>query len=149
LLTPDSPFDRYLRGDEHAITAQQAQGYQLFKENKCATCHTGKTLGGQSYEPLGLRKDYFNADISDADIGRMNVTKNERDLFRQKVPTLRNITLTAPYFHRGDVATLDEAVKQMMVYQVGEKPSQQDVDDIVAFLGSLQGHYQPYVLRKN
>lgn len=146
LLTPDSPFDRYLRGDEHAITAQQAHGYQLFKENKCATCHIGKTLGGQSYEPLGLKKDYFIADISEADIGRMNVTKKERDLFRQKVPTLRNITLTAPYFHRGDVATLDEAVKQMMVYQVGKKASQQDVNDIVAFLGSLQGQYQPFVL---
>lgn len=149
LLTPDSPFDLYLRGDEHAITTQQAHGYQLFKQNKCATCHTGKTLGGQSYEPLGLRKDYFNAEITDADIGRLNVTKNERDRFRQKVPTLRNVTLTAPYFHRGDVATLDEAVKQMMVYQVGETPSQQDVDDIVAFLGSLQGHYQPYILMRN
>jgi len=146
LLTPDSPFDRYLRGDDEAITVQQARGYQLFKEHKCATCHMGKTLGGQSYEPLGLRKDYFTTDFNDADIGRLNVTKNDRDRFRQKVPTLRNITLTAPYFHRGDVATRDEAVKQMMIYQVGEKPSQPDVDDIVAFLGSLQGHYQPYNL---
>ncbi len=73
----------------------------------------------------------------------MNVTHNERDRLRQKVPTLRNIALTAPYFHRGDVATLDEAVKLMLRYQVGTELPQSDVDDIVAFLQSLNGVYQP------
>lgn len=144
LITPNSPFDRYLRGDEKALTEQQKRGYQLFKDNRCATCHAGKNFGGLSYEPLGLRKDYNFGVITDADIGRMNVTKEERDRLRQKVPSLRNIELTAPYFHRGDVKTLDEAVKQMLEYQVGTTLSQKDVDDIVEFLKSLTGVYTPY-----
>lgn len=146
LITPDAPFDNYLRGDDNAITAQQKHGYQLFKENKCATCHTGKILGGRSFEPLGLKKDFGFGEVTAADIGRMNVTKEVRDRLRQKVPTLRNVALTAPYFHRGDVKTLDEAVKQMLKYQVGTTLPQKDVDDIVAFLNTLNGVYTPYPL---
>lgn len=144
LITPDSPFDKYLRGDDNALTARQKRGYQLFKDNKCATCHTGKILGGRSYEPLGLKKEFGFGEITAADIGRMNVTNEVRDRLRQKVPTLRNVALTAPYFHRGDVATLDEAVKQMLKYQVGTTLAQGDVEDIVAFLESLNGVYSPY-----
>lgn len=144
LITPDSPFDRYLRGDDKALTAQQMHGYQLFKDNKCATCHTGKILGGQAFEPLGLKQDFAFGKVTSADIGRLNVTQGERDRFRQKVPTLRNVALTAPYFHRGDVPTLDEAVKLMLKYQVGTSLPQKDVDDIVAFLESLNGVYTPY-----
>jgi cytochrome c peroxidase len=144
LITPNSPFDKFLRGDESALTAQQKQGYKLFKENKCATCHSGKILGGRSFEPLGLKKDFGFGDITPADIGRMNVTQDTRDRLRQKVPTLRNVALTAPYFHRGDISTLDEAVKQMLKYQVGTSLPQQDVDDIVAFLHSLNGVYTPH-----
>lgn len=144
LITPDSPFDKYLRGDDNAITAQQKRGYQLFKENKCATCHTGKILGGRSFEPLGLKKDFGFGEVTAADIGRMNVTKEVRDRLRQKVPTLRNVALSAPYFHRGDMATLDEAVKEMLKYQVGTTLPQNDVDDIVAFLHTLNGVYTPY-----
>ena len=136
LITPDSPFDRWLRGDENALTAQQKKGYQLFKDNKCATCHGGIILGGRSFEPLGLKKDFNFGEITAADIGRMNVTKEERDKLRQKVPGLRNVALTAPYFHRGDVPTLDGAVKLMLRYQVGKELPQEDVDDIVAFLKS-------------
>lgn len=145
LITPDSPFDNWLRGDSTALTAQQLHGYQLFKENKCATCHGGMILGGRSFEPLGLKKDYEFGEVTAQDIGRMNVTSEERDKLRQKVPTLRNVELTAPYFHRGDVATLDEAVKLMLRYQVGKELPQKDVDDIVAFLKSLTGVYTPYV----
>lgn len=145
LITPDSPFDNWLRGDSTALTAQQLHGYKLFKENKCATCHGGMILGGRSFEPLGLKKDYEFGEVTVQDIGRMNVTSEERDKLRQKVPTLRNVELTAPYFHRGDVATLDEAVKLMLRYQVGKELPQKDVDDIVAFLKSLTGVYTPYV----
>lgn len=144
LITPDSPFDNWLRGDDNAMTMQQNHGYQLFKDNKCATCHGGTILGGRSFEPLGLKRDFNFGEITAADIGRMNVTSEARDRLRQKVPGLRNVALTAPYFHRGDVATLDEAVKLMLRYQVGTELPQQDVDDIVAFLESLTGVYTPY-----
>lgn len=144
LITPNAPFDRYLRGDASALTAQQKHGYQLFKDNRCATCHAGVSMGGESYEPLGLMADYPFGKLTSADIGRMNVTQDLRDRLRQKVPTLRNVELTAPYFHRGDVKTLDEAVKLMLKYQVGVTLPQKDVDDIVAFLKSLNGVYTPY-----
>ncbi len=130
------------------LTAQQKKGYQLFKDNKCATCHGGIILGGRSFEPLGLKKDFNFGEITAADIGRMNVTKEERDKLRQKVPGLRNVALTAPYFHRGDVPTLDGAVKLMLRYQVGKELPQEDVDDIVAFLHSLNGVYTPYMQDK-
>lgn len=145
LITPDSPFDNWLRGDENALTAQQKHGYQLFKENKCATCHGGVILGGRSFEPLGLKQDFDFGELSPADIGRMNVTSEVRDKLRQKVPGLRNIALTGPYFHRGDVTTLDEAVTLMLRYQVGTTLPQKEVDDIVSFLESLTGVYTPYV----
>ncbi|CAI1004693.1 Cytochrome c551 peroxidase precursor [Serratia liquefaciens] len=144
LITPDSPFDNWLRGDDKAMMMQQKHGYQLFKDNKCATCHGGTILGGRSFEPLGLKRDFNFGEITAADIGRMNVTSEARDRLRQKVPGLRNVALTGPYFHRGDVATLDEAVKLTLRYQVGTELPQQDVDDIVAFLESLTGVYTPY-----
>ncbi|VEI70070.1 Cytochrome c551 peroxidase precursor [Serratia fonticola] len=97
LITPDSPFDRYLKGDSDALTAQQKHGYQLFQQNKCGTCHTGVNLGGQSYEVMGLKADYFTArgNPTEADLGRYNVTKNDSDRHRFKTPTLRNIAQTA------------------------------------------------------
>lgn len=148
LITPDSPFDNWLRGDENALTAQQKHGYQLFKDNKCATCHGGVILGGRSFEPLGLKRDFNFGQITAADIGRMNVTREIRDRLRQKVPGLRNVALTGPWFHRGDVATLDEAVKLMLRHQVGTELPQKDIDDIVAFLESLTGVYIPYLKSK-
>lgn len=144
LITPNAPFDNWLRGDDSALTAQQKRGYALFKENKCATCHGGVILGGRSFEPLGLKAEYDFGEVTPADIGRMNVTNEVRDRLRQKVPGLRNVALTAPYFHRGDVPTLDEAVKLMLRYQVGTGLPQAEVDDMVAFLESLTGVYTPY-----
>lgn len=144
LITPNAPFDNWLRGDDSALTAKQKRGYALFKENKCATCHGGVILGGRSFEPLGLKAEYDFGEVTPADIGRMNVTNEVRDRLRQKVPGLRNVALTAPYFHRGDVPTLDEAVKLMLRYQVGTGLPQADVDDMVAFLESLTGVYTPY-----
>ncbi|MBB2469366.1 cytochrome-c peroxidase [Escherichia coli] len=144
LITPDSPFDNWLRGDSGALTPRQVRGYALFKEHKCATCHGGVILGGTSYEPLGLKRGYDFGDITSADIGRMNVTQDLRDRLRQKVPTLRNVALTAPYFHRGDIPDLHQAVKLMLRHQVGRELPQGDVDDIVAFLESLTGIYTPH-----
>jgi cytochrome c peroxidase len=99
LVTPDSRFDRYLRGDARAIDPREQRGYALFKENACASCHVGRSLGGQSMEIMGLRGDYFaerGGKVTDADLGRFAVTGAARDRHRFKVPNLRNIALTAP-----------------------------------------------------
>ena len=102
LITPNSDFDRYLKGDKTALSEQQVRGYELFKQHKCDTCHTGVAMGGQSYEYMGLYGDYFKdrgTPLTDADEGRFAQTKDPFDMHRFKVPTLRNIALTAPYFH--------------------------------------------------
>jgi cytochrome c peroxidase len=145
LITPNSPFDRYLKGDESALTAQQKHGYQLFQQNKCGTCHTGVNLGGQSYELMGVKADYFavRGKPTEVDLGRYNVTKNEADRNRFKTPTLRNIAQTAPYFHDGSVNSLNQAVKDMLKYQVGVNLPENDVNDLVALLESMSGKYQP------
>lgn len=145
LLTPDAPFDQWLRGDENALTAQEKRGYELFVANKCATCHGGIIMGGRSFEPLGLKEDFNFGEVTAADIGRMNVTEEQRDRLRQKVPGLRNVAITGPYFHRGDVTTLHEAVQLMLRHQVGRSLPNKDIDDIVAFLNSLTGVYKPYI----
>ena len=104
LVTPNSPFDRYLKGDKQALTAEQVEGYALFKEYNCATCHAGVNMGGLSYELMGKRADYFKdreinakSGLTDADNGRWAQTKVERDRYRFKTPTLRNVALTWPY----------------------------------------------------
>jgi cytochrome c peroxidase len=145
-LTTPSRFDNYLKGDKTALTSREARGYMLFKTNKCATCHVGSNLGGQSFEQMGLKADYFvqrGEPLTDADLGRYNVTQKERDRYRFKTPTLRNIELTQPYFHDGSVDNLHEAVRIMLKYQVGKTLPEQDVNDIVAFLKTLTGSYEP------
>jgi len=113
LITPDSRFDQYLRGKVEAITAAEKAGYRLFKKHACATCHVGELLGGQSFELMGRAEDYFRkrSNVGEPDYGRYNVTKIERDRYRFKVPTLRNIALTAPFFHDGSTKDLHEAVR--------------------------------------
>ena len=121
LLTPNSRFDRYLKGQKDAITADEIAGYDLFKKYDCATCHVGEILGGQSYELIGVQHDYFadrQAEMTEEDNGRFKQTKAERDRHRFKVPGLRNIELTAPYFHDGSMATMDDAVRAMAKYQL-------------------------------
>lgn len=149
LTTPDSPFDRYLAGDASALTADEIEGYRLFKENDCATCHAGQTLGGQSFEYMGIAEDYFAARtpeiaMNDDDKGLYGFTGNERDLHKFKVANLRNVALTPPYLHDGSAPTMDEAVKVMMRFQTGEEYTQQDVDRIVDFLRTLTGKH-PYL----
>ena len=145
LITPNSPFDKYLRGDNAAITAEAKRGYELFKEYNCATCHVGVNLGGESYELMGLREHYFAArdmEMTEEDNGRFKQTQLERDRHRFKVPGLRNVALTWPYYHDGTRATLEEAVRDMGRYQSGVMLTDAETSDIVAFLNSLTGEYQ-------
>ncbi|MGY4677301.1 cytochrome-c peroxidase [Pasteurella sp. P03HT] len=145
LITPNSAFDRYLKGDKNALTPQQVRGYELFKANKCDTCHVGVAMGGQSFEYMGLFDDYFAArgtPLTDADQGRFAHTQDPADMHKFKVPTLRNIALTAPYMHDARTSDLQEAVRIMLHYQSGKDLPKQDIADITAFLESLTGEYQ-------
>lgn len=144
LLTPAAPFDKYLKGDEKAISARAKRGYQLFNNNGCATCHAGVNLGGMSFEKMGVKGDYFKGRTRKngsrpgvEDNGRFNVTGKETDRFKFKVPTLRNIDRTGPYFHDGSAATLEDAVQDMSLYQNGAALSPTDARDIVEFLKTL------------
>lgn len=142
LTTPNSRFDQWLYGNDSALTAEELEGYNLFKEYNCATCHVGPNLGGQSYELMGVRHDYFadrGLELTEEDNGRYKETKTERDRHRFKVPGLRNIALTWPYFHDGTRLTMDEAVRDMAYYQSDIKLSDGEVDAIVAFLYTLTG----------
>lgn len=145
LITPNAPFDKYLRGDDAAISAEAKRGYELFKEHNCATCHVGANLGGESYELMGLRDHYFEArglDLTEEDNGRYKQTKQERDRHRFKVPGLRNVALTWPYYHDGTRATLEDAVRDMATYQSGVALTDKEVAEVVSFLNSLTGEYK-------
>lgn len=149
LLTPNSRFDLYLKGDKNAITADELAGYELFKKYDCATCHVGEILGGQSYELIGVQHDYFadrEAEMTEEDNGRFKQTKAERDRHRFKVPGLRNVELTYPYFHDGSMKTMEDAVRAMAKYQLGIDLPQQEVDKIVSFLRTLTGQYKGQML---
>lgn len=142
LITPNSRFDKWLRGDDSAITADELAGYELFKKYDCATCHVGVNLGGQSYELMGLRNHYFGdrgMELTIEDNGRFKETSDERDRHRFKVPGLRNVALTWPYYHDGTRATLEEAVRDMAYYQSGVKLKDSENSQIVSFLNTLTG----------
>ncbi|MFW5920850.1 MAG: cytochrome-c peroxidase [Polyangiales bacterium] len=141
LVTP-APFDEYLRGDDEAISEAAKMGYEEFKSVGCTTCHTGLAVGGTMFQKMGLVNSYFDEldrPLLEPDLGRYNVTENEADKYKFKVPTLRNIELTAPYFHDGSVKELDEAVRQMAHLQLGKELSDEQVSNLVAFLESLTG----------
>ena len=145
LITPNAPFDKYLMGDKGTISAQAVQGYEYFKEFGCATCHAGVNLGGESYELMGLRRHYFEERglaLTEEDNGRFKQTQEERDRHRFKVPGLRNVALTWPYYHDGTRQTLEEAVRDMAIYQCDIEPTQAEVSDMVEFLRSLTGEYE-------
>ncbi len=140
LVTLDSPFDRYLRGERDALNMIEIEGYQRFREFGCTSCHQGMLVGGNMYQKFGVLKDYFvGRQLSQADLGRYNVTGRDEDRHVFKVPSLRNIALTAPYFHDGSAATLAQAVAVMGRHQLGRELSSQDVEFIVAFLNTLTG----------
>ena len=152
LLTPNSPFDKYLRGDDAAISEEAKQGYELFKKYNCATCHVGPNLGGGSYELMGLRAPYFadrGLPVTEEDNGRFKQTGVERDRHRFKVPGLRNVALTWPYYHDGTRESLQEAVCAMGTYQSGVSLTDEEELLIVEFLNSLTGEYQGKPLTNN
>ena len=149
LVTPNSKFDKWLLGDNEALSADEVHGYELFKANSCATCHVGANLGGESYELMGLRHHYFEArgtELTEEDNGRFKQTKDERDRHRFKVPGLRNIELTWPYYHDGTRATMEEAVRDMALYQCDAELNDSEVASIVAFMRTLTGEYQGKLL---
>jgi cytochrome c peroxidase len=144
LITPNSRFDKFLRGDVNAITAEEKEGYRRFKNYGCVSCHQGVNLGGNLFQEFGIMGNYFSdrGKITPADFGRFNVTGNEEDRYVFKVPSLRNITLTAPYFHDGSAATLEQAISVMAKYQLGRDLSKETIDFIIKFLTTLTGEYQ-------
>ena len=145
LVTPNSAFDKWLRGDDEALTADELDGYELFKKYDCATCHVGPNLGGQSYELMGLRRHYFaerGLELTHEDNGRYKETQQERDRHRFKVPGLRNVEHTWPYYHDGTRHTLEEAVRDMGIYQSGVELTEAEVGQITAFLKTLTGEYK-------
>jgi cytochrome c peroxidase len=144
LITP-SRFDRYLRGDAGAISTEELQGYARFKSYGCVACHQGVNVGGNMFQKFGVMGDYFaqRGNITPADLGRYNVTKRESDKFVFKVPSLRNVDLTAPYFHDGSAGTLEAAVEIMFRYQLGRDAPTEDKALIVKFLKTLTGERQP------
>jgi cytochrome c peroxidase len=139
LVTP-APFDTYLDGNTSALTPQARAGLETFINSGCVTCHSGVGIGGALHRKFGLHMDYWKATGSkDIDKGRFDVTKNEADLYVFKVPSLRNVAMTGPYFHDGSVAALSDAVRVMATTQVGKNLDDHDVQTIVAFLNSLTG----------
>lgn len=145
LLTPDSPFDKYIKGDGTALTDSQKAGLVLFMDKGCAGCHNGINVGGGGYFPFGLVEKPADAVRPPGDKGRFAVTATKSDEYVFKVPTLRNITLTAPYFHSGKVWDLSEAVAIMGEAQLGTELTDEEVARIVDFLGSLTG-VQPEIV---
>lgn len=146
LVTTNSRFDQYLSGDTAALTAEEIQGYEEFKKNYCATCHVGASMGGQSFERLGTVVDaavYFEergTEISADDQGLFGFTGDEDDLYKFKVPNLRNVSLTAPYLHDGTHLTVEQAVRTMFRFNTDNPdPSDDVVNKIVLFLETLTG----------
>jgi cytochrome c peroxidase len=144
LLTPGSRFDRYLQGERDALTRDELQGYQLFKSYGCVACHQGVNVGGNLYQRLGVMSAFFRdeAHAATANRGRAAVTGKTEDLHVFKVPGLRNVALTGPYFHDGSVPTLEEAVLIMGQYQLGVVIPSRDVGLIIRFLHTLTGEYR-------
>ena len=133
LITRDR-FDDFLKGKDDALSAAERRGLKTFLANGCTTCHNGPLLGANTYQKIGLVHPFPTKDQ-----GRRAVTKDESDEAKFKVPTLRNIALTGPYFHDGSIRSLDDAVKKMGWHQLGKELSAEEVRDLAAFLHSLSG----------
>lgn len=143
LVTPNSKFDRWLKGDDKAITEKELSGYKLFKEAGCVACHNGPNIGGGSFQKMGVTKEYITENTS---VGRAGVTGKEADRMFFKVPTLRNVELTYPYFHDGAADTLDQAVDTMGKLQLGREFTVEERSKIVAFLKALTGDQPSFKL---
>jgi cytochrome c peroxidase len=146
LRTPGARFDQYLRGDPDALNAQELRGYERFSELGCAACHQGANVGGNLFQRFGVMNDYFQlrrerggADPTAADFGKYNTTRDPADRYVFRVPSLRNVARTAPYFHDGSAATLEQAVETMGDTQLGLTLSTDEIGDLTAFLETLTG----------
>lgn len=138
LITP-APFDAWLNGDDSALTEEQRAGLELFVDTGCAACHNGVNVGGNGYYPFGLIEKPGADILPEGDRGRFAVTETVDDKYVFRAAPLRNITLTAPYFHSGKVWDLKEAVAIMAESQLGAEMTEAEIDQIVAFLGALEG----------
>jgi cytochrome c peroxidase len=144
LITPNSRFDRYLRGERAALGPMELKGYELFKSYGCIACHQGINVGGNVLQKFGVFADTAAGGRTDepVDEGRFRVTRRERDKGVFRVPSLRNVAVTAPYFHDGRAATLEAAVTEMARVQLGRELKSEQIAQIAAFLGTLTGDYQ-------
>jgi len=134
LTTPNSRFDKYLRGDKKALSKEEIEGYKLFKEYGCISCHNGVNMGGNLLQKIGVVKEFIHEDF-----GLYNITKKEEDRYYFKVPSLRNVAITAPYFHDGRIPTLEKAVEKMMAHQVGFVLKEKEFENVIKFLKTLTG----------
>jgi len=134
LITPNSSFDRYLRGDKNALSDSAIKGYKLFKDKGCISCHNGINIGGNLFNKFGIY-----GDVQSKELGRYDITHKEEDKYVFKVPSLRNMALTAPYMHDGRASTIKEAVNLMVKYQLGRRIYGENLRNIVSFLQSLTG----------
>jgi cytochrome c peroxidase len=141
LVTPNSRFDKWLKGDKNAINKNELEGYKLFKDVGCTGCHNGPAVGGASFQKMGVLEAYKTQSKAE---GRFAVTGKEEDRMFFKVPTLRNVELTYPYFHDGAAATLEDAVNTMGRIQLGRNFTKDENAKIVAFLKTLTGK-QPHL----
>lgn len=141
LQTPNSRFDQYLLGNTDILTPREKFGYQRFKEYGCIACHQGVNIGGNMFQKFGVMGDYIKdrGNPTRADEGRFNITGDEADRQVFKVPSLRNVAVTAPYFHDASAPTLERAVEVMFKYQLGREPLKNDTTLIVEFLKTLTG----------
>ena len=155
LITPNSAYDRYVKGDKGALTAQQQRGMNKFADTGCVACHSGPAFNGPQNEfgegfyakfPTFISNEYVDKYKLSKDTGRQEATGKKEDAHMFRVSTLRNITDTAPYFHNGSVNDLHEAVRVMAATQLNQKLTQSETDDIVAFLGALTGEYPQIVM---
>jgi len=144
LITPHSPFDKFLMGDKTALNKVEMEGLDLFMEKGCVACHAGKNLGGEGYYPFGVVEKPGADVLPEGDKGRFAVTKTADDNYVFRAAPLRNIELTAPYFHSGKVWDLKQAVSIMGTSQLGEKLNEKEIDSITAFLRTLTGE-QPKI----
>lgn len=144
LTTPNSPFDKYLRGDENAISDKVKKGYDLFKNYGCISCHQGIAVGGNMFQVFGAVNSYFEVrgNITKADLGRFNITGNASDRHVFKVPSLRMAKYTAPYLHDGTRKTLMDVEHVMFKFQLGREAPDSDKEAMVAFIESLAGEHQ-------
>lgn len=142
LTTPNAPFDRFLRGDPNALSGEARTGWELFQSYGCVSCHQGMNVGGNMYQRFGVMDDYFTQPghvAIPADAGRQAWSHDPADEHVFRVPSLRNVALTAPYFHDGSAPTLEDAVETMGQYQLGRGLTETEVRDLAAFLRSLTG----------